>query len=196
MRKKSELWILLLLLGLNYMVGACIAYRKEAAGESLAENKMCYQYSSKEGNALEVLRIDVRISTEPVRMSDPCLVEVQLTNQSAQSVLINRRLAVGYRDSHARELFAEVFRRGSDELVSKRTKLYQRDFSPPDDYVSLLPGQSVSTSFDLFEWYSLPSVGEYELVVFYQADEPLAAKPNRLLTGTHNSGRIAFIVAP
>lgn len=144
----------------------------------------------------KTLRIDVQIITQPVRISDPCLIEAKLTSQSAQPILINRRLAVGYRDSHARELFAEVFRQGSDEVLSKRTKLYERDFSPPDDYVWLLPGQTVSTSFNLFDWYSLPSAGDYELVVYYQADEPLAVKPVGLLSGIHSSARIAFTVVP
>ena len=145
---------------------------------------------------MKTLRIDVRIITQPVRIPDPCLVEVQLTNPSAQPILINRRLAVGYHDSHARELFAEVFRRGSYEVASKMTKLYERDFSPPEDYVRLPPMQTVSTSFDLFDWYSLPSAGDYELVVYYQADEPLALKPVGLLFGIHSSARIAFTVVP
>jgi hypothetical protein len=111
-------------------------------------------------------------------------------------VLINRRLAVGYRDSHARELFAEVFKPGSSEIVSQPALLYKRDFSSPADYVWLVPGESVSTSFDLFEWYSLPSAGEFELIVCYQADEPLAPKPAELLLGTYCSERLAFSVTP
>ena len=106
---------------------------------------------------MEKLDLKVHILTQPVRLSDPCRVEVRLTNQSPDAVLINRRLAVGYRDSHARELFTEVFKRGSDEIVSQPALLYKRDFSSPADYVWLAPGESVSTSFDLFEWYSLPS---------------------------------------
>jgi hypothetical protein len=145
---------------------------------------------------MKALCIDVQIITQPVRISDPCLIEVKLTNRTSQPALINRRLAFGYRDSHARELFVEVFRPGSDEVVSKRTKLYERDFSPPDDYVRLPPIQIVSTSFDLFDWYSLPAAGDYEMVVYYQADEPLAVKPVGLLFGIHSSARIAFTVVP
>lgn len=143
---------------------------------------------------MKTLRIDVQIITQPVRISDPCLIEVKLTSQSARPMLINRRLSVGYQDSHARELFAKVFRQGSDEVLSKRTKLYDRDFSPPEDYVRLPPMQTASTSFDLFDWYSLPSAGDYELVIYYQADEPLAVKPVGLLLGIHSSARIAFTV--
>lgn len=145
---------------------------------------------------MEKLDLKVRIFTQPVRLSHPCKVEVRLTNRSFDAVLINRRLAVGYRDSHARELFAEVLKRESGEIVSQPALLYKRDFSSPEDYVWLAPGASTSTSFDLFEWYSLPSAGDFELIVYYQADEPLAAKPAGLLPGTYASERIAFNVTP
>lgn len=143
---------------------------------------------------MEILDAQVRILTQPVRLSHPCKVEVRLTNRSPDAVLINRRLAVGYRDSVARELFVEVYKRGSDEMISQRALLYQRDFSSMEDYVWLAPGQSIATSFDFFEWYSLPSAGEFELIVCYQADEPLAPKPADLLLGTYCSERIAFNV--
>jgi hypothetical protein len=149
---------------------------------------------NKKGSAMETLDAQVRILTQPVRLSQPCKVEVRLTNQSTDAVLINRRLGVGYRDSVARELFVEVYKRESGEVVSQKALLYQRNFSSPEDYVWLSSGQSVATSFDLFEWYSLPSAGEFELVVCYQADEPLAPKPQGLLPGTHCSGRVAFNV--
>ena len=145
---------------------------------------------------MEKLDLKVHILTQPVRLSGPCRVEVRLTNQSLDAVLINRRLAVGYRDSIARELFIEVYKRGSDEVVSRKALLYQRDFSSPADYVGLAPGQSIAKSFDLFEWYSLPSAGEFELIVCYQADEPLAPKPAGLLLGTYCSERLAFSVTP
>jgi hypothetical protein len=147
-------------------------------------------------SAMETLDLKVRIVTQPVHFSGPCRVEVRLTNQSPDAVLINKRLAVGYRDSAARELFAEVFKRESTEIVSQKALLYERAFSPPEDYVWLAPGQSVSTSFDLFEWYSLPTRGDFELIVYYQADEPLAAKPAGLLSGTYASERIALNVTP
>jgi hypothetical protein len=150
----------------------------------------------KKGPAMETLDLKVRILTQPVRLSYPCKIEVRLTNRSLDAVLINRRLAVGYRDSVARELFVEVYKRESGEVVSQKALLYQRNFSSPEDYVWLAPGQSIATSFDLFEWYSLPSAGEFELVVCYQADEPLAPKPAGLLPGTYCSGRVAFNITP
>ncbi len=136
---------------------------------------------------MKPLKIDARILTQQVRLSAPCLIEVSLTNHSNKPLLVNRRLAVGYRDSEARELFVEAFRHGTRDVVSKRSQLYHRDFSAPADYVWLAPGQSITTSFDLFAWYSLPAAGTYELVFYYQADEVLAPKPKGLLPGIHAS---------
>jgi hypothetical protein len=148
------------------------------------------------GPVMEPLEVTALIRTQPVRLSRPCQVEIRVTNRSPDPVLVNRRLAVGYREGQAREVFAEVYRRGSDEIVSRPALLYQRDFSPPEDYVRLPPGHSVETTFALFEWYSLPSAGEFDLVVSYQADEPLAPKPAGLLGGIHTSDRVAFSVEP
>jgi hypothetical protein len=145
-------------------------------------------------SVMAILDVKARILTQSVRLSQPCNVEVRLTNQSRDALLINRRLAVGYRHSHARELFVEVFEPESGEIVSQPALLYHRDFSPPDDYVRLAPGQSIATSFDLFEWYTLPSAGNFELVVYYQADEPLAARPAELVVGTYASERVALRV--
>ena len=145
---------------------------------------------------IEALKVAASVLTHPVRLTRPCLIEVRLTSRSPEPVLINRRLAVGYRDRHARELFAEVFRRGSGEIVSQPTLLYQRDFSRPEDYGPLAPGESVATTFDVFQWYALPSAGDFDLVVSYQADEPRAPKPAGLLAGTYASERVTFHVAP
>lgn len=160
--------------------------------ESSQMLKQSKSLSKKEELVMKALQIDGNILNPAAPMSGPCMVEIRVTNKSPQPVRINRRLAVGYRNSQARELFLEVFKKGSTEVVSKQALLYERDFSPPDDYVWLAPEQSVSALFDLFKWYSLPSPGEYELMVYYQADEPLAAKPADLLTGTYSSERLAF----
>ncbi len=143
---------------------------------------------------MEPLRVEARIQTHPVHFSMPCRVEVSLTNQSAQPVLINRRMAVGYRDSLDREVFAEVFRRGENEVVSQTALLYQRDPSEASDYVGLAPGQMVSNSFDLFEWYRLPAPGEYEAVFSYRADDSPDGQPQGLLGGIHSSARVPLTI--
>jgi hypothetical protein len=146
--------------------------------------------------ASSILEVRVDTPDQPVRLAGPCPVQVRLTNRGEQPVLINRRLALGYRDSQARELFAEIHPRRSREVVSRRTKLYERESASADDYRWLQPGESASTSFDLLEWYALPAPGEYELVVFYQADEPLAPRPSGLLAGVHESAPVPLSVVP
>ena len=56
---------------------------------------------------------------------------------------------------------------------------------PPqrDDYVELAPHESLGTEIDLPYWYRLPGPGDYELVAYYQADEPLALDVPGLLRG-------------
>lgn len=145
---------------------------------------------------MEPLEIDARVARQPVRRSGPCPVEVRITNRSSAPVLMNRRLAVGYRGSQARELFAELFQRGSDVVVSSESKLYERDLAAAAEYAPLAPGEAMATEFDLCEWYGLPGPGGYELVVSYQADEALAPKLPGLLPGIHASSRVPLRVGP
>ena len=55
---------------------------------------------------------------------------------------------------------------------------------------SSLPAESLTTELDLPYWYRLPGPGDYELVVYYQADEPLALDVPGLVRGTHSSARV------
>lgn len=140
------------------------------------------------------LLVEAVFETNLNQRTRPAIVVVKLTSQHAAPVLINKRLAIGYRNSLDRELFAEVFPRGGDEVISREARDYQRDAASPADYVWLQPGESVSTSFDLFRWYRVPGPGEYDLVVNYRADDARDAQPEGLLTGVHSSERVAFDV--
>lgn len=142
----------------------------------------------------QILKVDARIQSQPVLRSMPCWVEVTLINPLAEPVMINGRLAMGYKERPNRELFAEVFGRGGDAIVSKEARLYQRDLPSDADYISLQPGESVSTKFDLFKWYTLASIGDYDLVVSYSPDTPARHQPSTLLTGIFSSDRIPFSV--
>jgi hypothetical protein len=143
---------------------------------------------------MEPLRVEAVLKTNPNPRSMPASVEVRVTNQQAEPVLINKRLGVGYRNDANRELFAEVFPRGGNEVVSVEARDYQRDPSRATDYVWLQPGESVSTSFDLFRWYTLPGPGEYDLVVHYRADDAPGTQLEGLLGGDHSSERVPFDV--
>jgi len=142
------------------------------------------------------LKITVEIRAGKPRLSQALSLEVRLSNQSEQPVMVNRRLAVGYRESQAREIFVEVFQPDSVQNIAKPAQLYQRNYSVRTDYVWLQPGQSVGTSFDLFEWYAVSAPGKYELVIYYQADESGASPPSGVLKGTWSSPRLAFEIYP
>ncbi|HEX6022764.1 MAG TPA: hypothetical protein VFZ00_12265 [Solirubrobacter sp.] len=126
-----------------------------------------------------------------VRAHDPHRVEVAIVNDGPEPVTVNARLAPGYRDSSSRELFADVF--DGDRQVAVPALDYDRHPPQRDDYVELAPGEQLTTSFDLRYWYRVPP-GDYELVVYYQADEPLALDVPRLERGTHASERVPLSV--
>jgi hypothetical protein len=119
-------------------------------------------------------------------------VHVRIRNDGDAPVRVARRLAVGYRDADGRELFAEVHPPGSDELVSRQTKLYDRDPAKPEEYVPLAPGEELATDFDLIRWYGLPGPGSYELQVFYEGDGMLAPQVDGAARGVYACGRVPF----
>jgi hypothetical protein len=182
-------------LGILALISIYFGRRSNTSETSVVSNQP-NSMPEKVESAMKVLQIDVKVLTQPVRLSGPCMIEVRITNKSHQSVVLNRRLSVGYKNSLSRELFIEVFEEGSNEVVSREGLLYERAFSSPDDYVRVEPEQSIGTSFNLFEWYKLRSPGQYELVVYYQADENLALKPAGLLEDIFSSERIPLTVVP
>lgn len=119
-------------------------------------------------------------------------VHVRIRNDGEAPVRVARRLAVGYRDTDGRELFAEVHPPGSDELVSRQTKIYDRDPAKPEEYVPLAPGEELATDFDLIRWYALPGPGSYDLQVFYEGDGMLAPQVDGAARGIYASGRVPF----
>jgi hypothetical protein len=128
------------------------------------------------------------------RWPTTCPVRVRLRNAGAEPLIVCRRLAVGYRDSDGRELFADVFARGTDAVVSRMIKLYDRDPPPPSDYVPLAAGDELAAEFDLLRWYGLPGPGSYDLEVYYEGDGAGTPPVPGVLGGVHGSGRVPFVL--
>ncbi len=127
------------------------------------------------------MSLDVTATVAPdARWPTTARVSVRVANAGSEPVEVARRLAVGYRDTDGRELFAEVHPRGADEVVGQVKRLYQRDDAPPEDHVPLQPGEAVDTEFDLLRWYALPGPGAYDLEVFYEGTPG----------DVHSSGRV------
>ena len=142
------------------------------------------------------LDIEVSLPAESIYPGAPCPIEITIVNQTVEPVLINRRLAIGYSNCLARELFIELRDAKTGSAAPIIEVDYQRDFSPSSDYDYLSPGEKVSVSFDLFEWYEPVNPGTYVLVVHYQADEPLADPPAQILRGVHSSKPMDLKVMP
>lgn len=143
---------------------------------------------------MQKLNISARILSDPIRLSSPCIVEVRLINKGPKPLLINGRLSVGYRHSQSREVFCEVIDSVTKETVSKQSLLYDREYARSEDYVWVQPNRHVSKSFDLFEWYSLPTAGDYKLVLYYQADEVLVTSLPNLVRGVYSSELIDLLI--
>ena len=138
------------------------------------------------------LRVEAALAG-PVARSGPAPVAVSVTNVSDSPVLVNRRLAPGYRDSSSRELWADVRdEAGAPALVS--TIDYERDLPTADDYGELAPGESIAGGFDLFHYARPQRPGRYSVTVVYQADEPQAGAPSGIVAGEHAADPITVEV--
>jgi hypothetical protein len=126
------------------------------------------------------------------RWPDTCRVDVRVRNAGDATLVVCRRLAPGYAEADGRELYAEVHPPGADDVVSRMTRIYDRDPPSPDEYGPLAPGDELAGSFDLLRWYALPGPGAYELEVFYEADGRGTPHVDGVVRGVHGSGRVAF----
>lgn len=137
--------------------------------------------------------LEVAASVSPrARWPTTCPVYVRLLNVGGEPVVVCRRLAVGYRGSDGRELFADVFAPGTATVVSEMSKLYDRDPPALAEYGPLAPGEALETEFDLLRWYALPGPGAYELQVFYEADGEGTPPVPGVVHGVHASARVPF----
>lgn len=147
-------------------------------------------------NALKKLIIQVTGLARKLHLEEPCPVEVQLINEDKAPLLVNARMAVGYRDTLSRELYVDLVDIESGLPAEIMVVDYKREFSPKSDYVELHPGHSVGSSFDLFKWYRPIRAGNYRMVVYYQADEPLASAPINVVHGVFSSEPMDLKILP
>lgn len=142
------------------------------------------------------LALEVRLTEKSLHLGEACPVEITLRNVGKTRLLVNRRLAVGYNKSLSRELFADLVNLRTGKPTKIHEVDYDRDFPRPSDYSYLEPGESVFTSFDLFEWYAPVRAGSYQLTIHYQADEPLASPPGDVVRGVYSGDPVDLVVAP
>ena len=88
---------------------------------------------------MSAIRVDASLSAALAR-SAPAPVAVTITNTSADPLLVNRRLAPGYRDAISRELWADI-RDADGAPAAVATIDYERDLPGPEDYAELAPAR-------------------------------------------------------
>jgi hypothetical protein len=142
------------------------------------------------GAAAATLTVSAATS-DSCALGQPCPVRVTVTNGGGAPARINKRLAVGYRDSAAREVFATWERADAPGTAPTLvTRDYQRDDAT--EYAMLAPGESVSTEFDLWRWYRPTEAGTYRIVFHYQADEKHRGTPPDVIAGVFDAAPITL----
>ncbi|MDR8390603.1 hypothetical protein NC796_05600 [Aliifodinibius sp. S!AR15-10] len=135
----------------------------------------------------KTLLLTIQSFPDQVSLKKPLEVEISLKNSGDDRVLVNTRMAVGYEDSISRELYLELERVDQPEKLDYIEYDINRDFSPSSDYRWLQPGETITTSFDLLNYYHLTQPGTYRLSAFYQANEDLADTPEDIYPFTVKS---------
>lgn len=150
-------------------------------------NSICSSLNTKEMNETKTLALKILPLPDKVPLKKPLKIEVRLENNGEDSVLVNKRMAVGYENSISRELYLELERIDQPEKLVYIEYDINRDFSPPSDYQWLQPEETITTSFDLLDYYHLTKPGMYQLTAFYQANEALADTPEEIYPFTVKS---------
>jgi hypothetical protein len=139
------------------------------------------------------LELTLHLPEGPLARSMPAPVRLVLRNLGTSRVVVNRRLAPGYRDSISREVFFDMTSvDGTPEPIGAIK--YDREFATPAAYVTLNPGEQVEADVDLLRWCRPRGPGHYSVVARYQADEPLASPPPGIARGTISSPRYSLVV--
>ena len=94
------------------------------------------------------------------------LCTVTLTNMGRAPVVVAGRLAIGYRDSTDREIYAVLSDPSSGREVGTAAQLYHRAPHPAGQLRTLAPDESISTTVRVADWYNHPA-GELDLRVVY-----------------------------
>ena len=72
------------------------------------------------------LSLEVEHMDEHCRRGQPCMLNVRLINHSEKRVIVNKRMALGYRESLSRELFADLLEAESSRPAKTRLARYEQ----------------------------------------------------------------------
>lgn len=116
------------------------------------------------------------------------IANVILHNQSKKPVKIVKRLAIGYQDSDAREIYLLMTHKNSNKNIAKRTVLYNRDYATKNDFKWLKPKEEFEIEIDIEKWYVIPN-DDFEIQVIYDPSESISVD-NELLNNKYFSNKI------
>jgi hypothetical protein len=124
-----------------------------------------------------VLKAHLKQAT--IKLSEAIPVEIELVNQGQVTLIVNARFGMGYPDSLDRDLYCEIQFQNNQLYTGYRSHMldYRRKALADHFFTSLAPGESVSSSFDLQEWYPILDAGVYQIRVVYDP-EPYPSIPN------------------
>ena len=148
------------------------------------------QSPQKEMNS--TILIKIFCNAEGYDIDSPIPINVIIKNSSKKAVLVNTRLAVGYKNSISRELFAIIEDKKSGKLAEYFEVDIDRDFSIASDYKWFKPNEEIKTVFDLKQYYPLSKAGTYSLILYYESNETHAKYPQDILKGVYESNVLFF----
>ncbi|MCF6350621.1 MAG: hypothetical protein L3J23_06260 [Flavobacteriaceae bacterium] len=118
-------------------------------------------------------KIKITLSIDTTKKKDIGLIaNVVLHNQSKNPVKIVKRLAIGYQDSDAREIYLMMFCKNNDKNIAKRTILYNRNNATKGDFEWLKPGEEFKVTYNIDKWYVIPNK-DFEIQAVYDPSESI-----------------------
>ena len=140
------------------------------------------------------LVLKARLAHTMVTLGEPIPVEVELVNQSQTELVVNSRFGMGYPDSLDRELYCEIQLESGESYTGYHSYMvdYRRKALGDHFFTTLSPGESVSSSFDLHQWYHIVQPGVYQIRVVYDP-EPYGPKPDAVSGKTTSTALILTV---
>ena len=143
-----------------------------------------------------MLQLKVVFKTAPIYLNRPLQTEITLTNAGDSTILVNKRMEMGYAISISRELYVEMVNEENGQSNTHSLAKINRDDPAPTDYVFLKAGESITKSMDLFQFYQPKEPGKYKITVYYQADEKLKNRLESVWQGILSSEPVSIEVLP
>ena len=137
------------------------------------------------------LQLEVRVDPRKIPESTSATVTAILRNTAGHPQVINRRLLLNS-PGGAGEVWLEL--RGPEGWRNRAGFKINAGSTPVEFYIELGPGESVKRSWNLADYATTDTAGEYELTLTYHNDESQDPDGRPMEVGTV-SGRAAFLRA-